>query len=168
MGKQSTVALASEGLKEALGALDHLARLDAQRVLRAEFKTLAELANTYARAGATTRMEQVAARTLKPSGSATSAALRYGEGVPFAMGTEFGAGRNQHRIKLGGRSATRRYSSHTAKGWMYGWNQFRDWRGSDEDAGYFVWPGIRRAVVDRLDGFADALARLFETGKEPG
>lgn len=158
----ASVAFATEGLKETLAGLDHLAKLDAQRSLRKEFKSLSERAEALARTGADTPAEKRAAQSLKAGSSSTAAFLRYGAGVPGAMGTEFGAGRDVHRLpRKGSPARTGRRSSHTAQGWMLGWNQFRPWRGSDEMAGYFVWPGIRQAVEEMLPVMQDGIDRVF-------
>lgn len=164
--KNASVALATEGLREALNSLDHLAKLDAQRTLRAEFKALATTAEQYARAGARTRLQQKAAKTLRASASATASSLRYGAGFAGAMGAEFGAGRNEHRLPRHQMSAARRRHSSHGKGWMLGWNQFLNWKGNDAQAGYFVWPGIRRAVEEMMPKMAEAIGKVFTTGKD--
>lgn len=166
-GRNAYIALETEGLKESLGQLDHLAKLDAQRTLRKEFKTLAETAEAHASANARTPGQRKAAQALQASASATSASLRYGAGFPGAMGFEFGAGRNQHRLPRVQKRRSR-YSSHTAKGWMLGWNQFQPWKGSGTGAGYFVWPGIRAAVEELVPQMAETLGRIFEGREVPG
>lgn len=151
--------LDTSGLKESLAALDRLARLDANKDLKREFTKLADAAISEAKSGARTRMERRAANTLASSSvsgnssasSATAAVIRFGAGFEGAFGAEYG-----------GQSGLRRVVS--SFGFYTGWNQFKPWQGSGSSAGYFVWPGIRRAVEDNLDVMAEAIARNFSAG----
>jgi hypothetical protein len=95
-----------------------------------------------------------AATTLRAANVAQGAAVRYGGGVAWAMGAEFGAGQNASR--------------NTRRGTVKGWNQFRPWKGSGSSAGYFVWPTIHErdalivaAYAAGIDQLAD---RLFPGG----
>lgn len=87
-----------------------------------------------------------AATTLRAANVAQGAAVRYGAGVPWAMGAEFGAAQGQAR--------------NTQRGTVHGWNQFRPWRGSGSDAGYFVWPTIHERDVLIVAAYAAAIDQL--------
>lgn len=89
-----------------------------------------------------------AARSLSAARKQRAAVVRMG-GLrhPEALGAEFGAIRNIPRLTNSGRS-------------VRGWNQFREWRGSDTDAGYFLYPTIREDTPQILDMYADLIERL--------
>jgi len=142
------VALDTAGLKEALAGLDKVARLDAGKELRREFKVLADAAVAAGRGNANSRMQQAAARTLTPMASATGAGLRFGAGFGGAFGAEYGGMKGLHRV-------VHHFGHYT------GWNQFQGWKGSGEGAGYFMWPGIREAVKDNLEPLAEAVSNIF-------
>ena len=87
-----------------------------------------------ARAAAVGRQQMRAAKYIKAYRSARAGGvnLRQTNAVPFAMGAEFGAKRPQ----------------------------FKPWRGSDTNAGYFLWPAIRETNV--MQAYSDGLADLVE------
>ena len=143
------VAAETEGIREALAALDRVARLDAQKDLRDEFNKLAGEAVTAARGLASTKMEAKAAGTLAVASTATYAALKFGAGFAGAFGAEYGGQKGQHRVVA-------HFGGYT------GWNQFRGWRGSGAGAGYFMWPGIRQATEHGAPDLAEGVARIFE------
>lgn len=88
-----------------------------------------------------------AADTIKASRSTVAARLNIGGAVPFALGVEFGAVRNVPR-SVGGRT-------------IRGWNQFDDWRGSGDDAGYAVFPTIRESTDEVLTLYGDEIERIL-------
>lgn len=95
-------------------------------------------------------MQQNAAATLKSSRQAARAVVTLGKNsVPYALGAEFGAGRD---IKQAGRN--RGYT---------GLNQFEPWRGRGADAGYFLWPAIRDSAQEVLDMYGDELEKLTKS-----
>lgn len=99
------------------------------------------------RARALGRMQQAAAETLRPARQAARAVVTLGRAsVPFALGAEFGAGRD---IVKEGRNRGRR-----------GLNQFSPWRGRGRDAGYFLWPGIRDSGPEIVDTYGDELDHI--------
>lgn len=78
-------------------------------------------------------MQRKAARSLAAARQQKMAAIKYGGArYPFAMGAEFGGGKygaGNPKPGSGGRGFT---------------TQFRPWRGNSSDAGYFLYPTIRR------------------------
>lgn len=99
------------------------------------------------RAAALGRMEIKAAETLRPARQAARAVVTLGKAsVPFALGAEFGAGRNVQRT--------------TQRGTVLGWNQFKPWRGNGADAGYFLWPGIRDSTDEVLEAYGEEMERI--------
>ncbi len=142
------IALDTTGLKEALAGMDKLSRLDASKDLKAEFAKIVEQAITYGKAGAQGRAQQRAAATLRQASTGTGAALGFGRGFPGAMGNEFGAQQNVRRQR--------------ASGSYLGYNQFPLWRGSGLQAGYFVFPGVRKASEEGVEELADAVVKILE------
>ncbi len=99
------------------------------------------------RAAALGRMQQAAADTLRPARQAARAVVTLGRAsVPFALGAEFGAGRN---TRTPGRNRGR-----------LGLNQFQPWRGNRSGAGYFLWPGIRDSADEIRDAYLEELDRI--------
>lgn len=110
----------------------------------------ADLVAERARSKAATlgRREARAAATLRTGKSSKAATLRLGNNAtPGALGAEFGAYHDQLR--------------NTHRGVMRGWNQFRVWRGSSTDAGYFLWPTIRDQRTEILAAHTAELDRLL-------
>lgn len=109
---------------------------------------VAQLVVRAAQNEASSRMEQSAAQSLKPSRQAARAQVTGGGAkFPFFGGAEFGADRNQPRGTLGGRRMT-------------GWNQFKPWRGNGSGAGYFLYPAIRSKTDEIVDKYGDALMKI--------
>jgi hypothetical protein len=142
------IYLDTTGLKEALAGMDRLARLDAGKDLKAEFNKIVAQAISYGQAGAQTRAEQKAARTMREASTASGAVLSFGRGFAGALGTEFGAQQNMRR--------------HRRSGSYLGYNQFRPWSGNGMTAGYFMYPGVRRAAEEGAEELADAVVRILE------
>lgn len=149
------------GIKESLAALERVERLDAQADLRKEFTAMAESAIANAKGNALDRMQKRAADTLAATGASgktsastsTAAVIRFGGGFEGAFGAEYGAEKGLQRVV-----------SHF--GYYRGWNQFRLWKGSGSNAGYFLWPGIRTAVDEHRPRLAEAIVRNFGAGSE--
>lgn len=97
-------------------------------------------------------MQRKAARSLKSARQQKVAAIKYGGArYPFAMGAEFGSGQNTPRsVSRGGTQFT-----------MRGWNQFRPWRGNSSDAGYFLYPTIRRESDRIVELYSQVLDDLI-------
>jgi hypothetical protein len=101
----------------------------------------------WAQARTSTRMEQAAAKTLRPSRNQRAAQVTLGgPKAPFAAGAEFGAIRNIPR--------------RTLRGEVRGWNQFREWRGNGRGAGYFLYPAIRDNTDEIVDTYGDAIEKI--------
>lgn len=99
------------------------------------------------RAASLGRMQVAAAGTLRPARQAARAVVTLGRAsVPFALGAEFGAGRN---IRTPGRNRGR-----------LGLNQFSPWRGSGSGAGYFLWPGIRDSGPEISETYYEEIDRI--------
>jgi hypothetical protein len=141
------IALDTTGLKEALADMERADRLDAQKDLKVEFGKIATEAVRYGKAGASTRLEQRAAGTLRNASTGSAASVGFGRGFPGAMGAEFGASQNTRRRR--------------SSGDYLGLNQFKVWSGSGLDAGYFVWPGIRQAAEEGAEDLADAGMKIL-------
>ena len=144
------IALETDGLKEALAAMSRAERLDASKDLKREFDALVMSAITKGNAKASTRGQRRAARTSKPDSRATGAVLWFGDGFAGAMGHEFGAKQNTVR--------------QSKRGSYLGFNQFLIWKGNDEHAGYFMYPGVREAADEGVADLAEAVARIIEGG----
>lgn len=50
------------------------------------------------------------------------------------------------------------------KGAIIGWNQFKPWRGSGENTGYFLWPSIRKNADDVRELYAEAIQKVWDEG----
>lgn len=133
---------------------------DIQRALRQvdgqSQKKLREVGNravqrivVKAQANASTPMEKAAAATLRAQSQQRYAAIKLGRArVPFALGAEFGAGRN----------STRRRSTGT----YVGYRQFKPWRGNGEDAGYFMYPAIRAERQQTISDYLAGIGQLLD------
>lgn len=146
------------GIKEAIKAAKAVGDVERSRAFKAASAEAAELVVRGARAKASTRLERRAARTALDAvvRSSLPAVRLSSSSFPGAFGAEFGADRNQRRLIRGG--GQRR--SHYRKGW----NQFRPWRGSDSNAGYFLWPSIRDSADDVRETYADLVEKLWSEG----
>jgi hypothetical protein len=135
-----------EGLDELRKALKALGDMDSTKEFKAAGYTIMErvAAEAKGRAAGLGRMQARAGASIKPARVATGGAVRFGGGVPWAMGSEFGAGQGVPR--------------NTARGTVAGWNQFMPWRGSGGGAGYFLWPTVR----DRAKTIAADYDKLLE------
>lgn len=113
-------AVLAELAPELVGRLDRLNADLAQEII------------SRARGGARGKQAAHAAATLGPVVSPGGGGVSFG-GLPYAMGAEFGAGRDRARQR---RTGTYR-----------GYNQFPPYRGSGPTAGHFLWPAYREVNV---------------------
>jgi hypothetical protein len=98
-----------------------------------------------------------AAATLKALRTESGGSVRLGGGFDGALGYEFGADRNQRRRgRPNGKSVP-----------VLGWQQFEPWRGSDGDAGYFLWPAIRQETGEIINRYARLFEELFDEDGNP-
>lgn len=141
------IALDTTGLKETIAGLEKGERLDVGKDLKAEFEAIVNDAMARARGNASTRGQRRAAATMKQASSAAGAALRFGAGFRGAFGHEYGAHQNVLR--------------NDGSGSYYGYRQFLPWKGSGQDAGYFMWPGIRKASEEGVEALADAVTKIL-------
>lgn len=136
--KIKTDTVQVEGLAELNKALKSLGP-DMQKKLVAANRNVAQFVASDAR-GAAQALGGVAghvAPSIKAVGGGRSAGVAFGGArYPMAPGAEFGAGQG----------LTRKRSS----GSYLGFNQFDEWRGNGQDAGYFVYPTIRQDA-DRIE-----------------
>lgn len=148
-------AIKIEGLDETRRQLKKLGDIEKTREYKLANARIAQnIVIPAAQAKASTRMEQRAASTLVAVKSAAGGAVRLGKGFRGAFGAEFGAQRNQARQgRPGGVVAT-----------VSGWNQFKPWRGSGSEAGYFLWPGIREKTDEIVRAYGDVHEDLFDEG----
>ncbi len=139
------------GIDETRAALKELGDIESTREFKAAGKAVANdvvIPAARAEAAGWGRLQERAAETLKAASIATGGALRFGGGFAAALGAEFGAMRDQRR--------------NTARGVVYGWNQFLPWRGSSGDAGYFLWPAIRQEAPAIVEKYATELGPLWK------
>lgn len=95
---------------------------------------------------------RTAAATLRPASTQQRAAVKLGKArVPWALGAEFGAAQNRPRF--------RKPPPQGGGGRYVGYRQFKPHRGSGDDAGYFMWPAIRRTRKQQLDAYLAAIER---------
>lgn len=142
------------GMKELRAALKRMGDAEKQTELKQANYDVAQLVVTEGRQAASgvSAMAASAAKTLRAGRATARATVTLGRpNVPYALGAEFGAARNQRRFNVGG--SPPRHGR--------GWNQFMGWRGSGGDAGYFMYPAIR-ANEDRIvDMYGDAMEKIF-------
>lgn len=143
--KSKTVAVEGlDELRKELRRLDDPGLIDGLKDANFE---VAELVTRAAQAGASTRLERAAARSLKPSRQAARAQVTGGgAAAPFFGGAEFGAARGQTRQR--------------ASGTYKGFDQFQPWRGNGMAAGYFLYPAIRDKTPEIVELYGDAMDKL--------
>lgn len=128
-------AIQVEGLKELRQALRDLGPNWPKEMRKANIRS-AELVAEEARRKADS-LGGVAGKvspSIKAAGEQLAAKVRWGGSqFPFAAGAEFGS------IK---------------------YKQFKPWRGSDANAGYFVFPAVRSTRDQLIDVYADAVDEL--------
>lgn len=124
------------------------------------------------------KQQQRAAATLRPStvGSRVQVTLGGKAAVPFALGAEFGAHHDRKRLILstGGsgnyssrrsaEAAKRRIEAsgkRTVRYMKRGWNMLPIWRGSGKEAGYFLFPAIRRKRQEVIDEYMREIERVW-------
>ena len=143
-------AVEYDGFDEARRALKRLEDVERTRQYKVANREIAnDVVIPAARANASTKMERRAASTLAATGDG---AVRLGKGFPGALGAEFGADRNQRRL---GRP-------HGKTVPVTGWQQFKPWRGSDNGAGYFLWPAIREQTDEIVNRYDQLFRELFD------
>lgn len=143
------VAVEVEGLKPFVKELKALGDAD----LSAEFKdanvAVADLIveRARARAAGEGRQAKAAAKTLRAVKSKVRAeVVMGGTKAPWVFGAEFGAQQDKPRARTSGT--------------YRGFNQFKPWRGSGENAGYFLYPAIRASTDDVVDLYGERLDEL--------
>lgn len=142
------------GLQEVRSALKRCEDADRQAELKQANFDVAELVVREGRSGASgvSSMAARAAETLRAGRQLAKATVTLGGArAPFALGAEFGAGRDVRRGNVGGNPPRP----------GRGWNQFMGWRGNGEDAGYFLYPAIRENTPEIVDRYGDAIERIF-------
>lgn len=132
-----TGAVQIDGLRELNAALRAIGP-DAQKELREASKEVAEMVADDARAAAYS-IGGVAAHvapSLRAVAGVKSAGVSFGGArYPMAGGAEFGS---------------------------YKYKQFKPWRGNGSDAGYFLYPSIRRDADRITTTYTDALDGILE------
>lgn len=135
--KIRTETVKVDGLTELNRALKAIGP-EAQKELREASKKVAGFVASDAAAAARS-LGGVAAKTapsIKAVGGVSGAGVGFGgSAYPFAGGAEFGAG---HKYP-----------------------QFKEWRGNNSDAGYFVYPSIRRDEDRIVTEFSDAVEHVI-------
>jgi hypothetical protein len=136
-----------KGLKEFRNALKALDDKSLENDLKRANQRVGRLVVDKAQGNASTRLEQRSAATLKASLSGFRAQVNLGgASFPAALGAEFGAQQNVLRD--------------TRRGQVLGWNQFKEWRGSGENAGYFLYPAIRESEDEIIELYGDEIEAL--------
>lgn len=143
------VAVEVEGLKPFVKELKALGDAD----LSAEFKdanvAVADLIveRARARAAGEGRQAKAAAKTLRAVKSKVRAeVVMGGTKAPWVYGAEFGSYQDKPRRRT--------------TGTYRGFKQFKPWRGSGENAGWFLYPAIRASTDDVVDLYGDRLDEL--------
>lgn len=105
--------------------------------------------HAQARAASLGAMQAKAATVLKAQAQQRNAAvsLTPTSSVPFALGAEFGAGRDSPRQR--------------SSGTYVGYRQFEHWGGNGGDAGYFMYPTIRADDEHIVDAYVQRLNVLL-------
>lgn len=134
-----------DGFRKELRKLDDAGLIEELKQANAD---VAELVIRSAKSRASTRMEQRAASTLKARRAQRAAEVSFGGAqAPFAAGAEFGAGQDMVRRSVNGRT-------------YRGYNQFKQWRGNDNGAGYFLYPAIRDETKAIVEMYGDAIEKI--------
>lgn len=144
-----------EGLSELNKSLRALGP-EMQKELQETNRSVARFVADDARAAAES-LGGVAAHvapSIKAVGGARSAGVAFGGArYPMAGGAEFGAGHGVIRQRTSGS--------------YHGYNQFDTWQGNSTEAGYFVYPTIRkdadRIETDYTRALEDLMKKAFPT-----
>ena len=108
---------------------------------------VAQYVVSRAKGRASTPLENRAADTMKAARQQRVSLVRLGGNRnPEALGAEFGAGQDVLR--------------NTTRGVIPGWNQFRPWRGSGSNTGYFLFPTIRDDTPQIIRMYEDLIDKL--------
>lgn len=122
-----------------------------QKELRKANRSVATLVAKDARAAAVA-LGGVAAHvapSVKASAGIASAGVALGGiGFEMAAGAEFGAGQDKLRNRRTGQ--------------YVGYRQFEPWRGNSSDAGYFLYPAIRRDADRVVTEYTAAVEAIIE------
>lgn len=140
MARIKTGTVQVDGLRELSKALKQLEDKNLGKELQKANKAAANLVASAAKGLATTLGSTPAhvAPSIRASAGRQSASVSIGGAAyPMAAGAEFGGQR---------RPTTQ---------------QFQPWRGSDSNAGYFLYPTIRAKVDEIVGEYADALDELL-------
>ena len=143
-----------EGLRElARGLKGGEERLDKQ--LRGRLKELSQDIANDAKAMAAGLQPKVPSwviRSIVGRAQSASAEIKLcTNSRPGSLGWEFGAAQN--------------FPRNTSRGRVLGWNQFPEWRGNDENAGYFLWPTIRKHRATLMDDLVQILEDIMSEGE---
>lgn len=124
------------------------------------------------------------AKTLRPLKDQLRGVVAMGGAqVPWASGVEFGAYRNKRRLikNTGGRATIVRDEERLGRviknvqaqrnintgqqvrvtKMIRGWNQFLEWRGNREGAGYALFPTMRQNMQEIVDFYGDELDKVM-------
>lgn len=137
-----------EGLKELSAGFREIKDREALKTIKQANVAAAEVVIADATSRASTPLEQRAAATLAATKAVNYAAVKFGAGFAGAAGAEFGAKQDVPR---------RRRS-----GVVRGWNQFKEWRGNDDGAGYFLYPAVRANTEQIADDYASRMEAMLD------
>jgi hypothetical protein len=164
---------------------------DGQRLLKQANYNVAEFVVGKARPafealnGETKGQASKVARTLRPAKNQLRGVVALGNAqVPWAAGVEFGAIRNKRRLvkNTGGRATIVRDEERLGRviknvqaqrnintgqqvrvtRIIRGWNQFLEWRGNREGAGYALFPTMRKNMQEIVDFYGDELDKVMK------
>lgn len=137
-------AIQVEGLRDLQRALKATGDVTGQREFRQAGKKVSEqivIPGARSAAGGVSHhrtgrssMFVRAAETLKSTTVAAGAAVRYGRGLPYAMGAEFGS------------------------------NRFPQFNAHQGRTGYFFWPTVRAKTDEIVDAYGDAVDQVWNRG----
>lgn len=144
-----------QGLADAQRALRSVDGQAQRQLTRAGNRAVRRIV-ARAQANATTPMERAAAATLRGASQQRYASVKLGrKAVPFALGAEFGAYRNNMRRRRAAPGMPTRWTVYR------GYRQFKPWRGSDSTTGYFMWPAIRSERSQVAQDYFDEITQVL-------
>jgi hypothetical protein len=149
MAKIKSGAVRVDGLAEFRSQLKGVDDKELVKEFKQANYDIADEVVQHARFNAATvsRMAFAASETLRAARSGYQAEISLANKRGFELGAEFGASRNKTRNLPGGRR-------------VRGWNQFKPWRGSDNGAGYFLFPALRDISDDAVQKYNKRLGEI--------
>jgi hypothetical protein len=145
-------AIKVSGLKELRKALKQAGDDFPKQVAELNFTIVSDIVVPAAKEMAAQGFTNIAGHSVHPGAAVVnsiralrqqkSAVIAFGSAkVPYAAGMEFGS--------MGGKG---KHGGHT--------NQFGQWRGNKDGAGYFIWPVIRNKNAEIIERYVSLMGKL--------